>query len=104
MLISFIFRYLENIFVVFYLSFYFILAQNASTHATEDLPSVGRPRFLTNSTLSKRVHMKCMVLPWRPESCQFSHKDDLFYPFVIVTTMCFLGYLIAAKPPLKAFC
>ena len=27
--------------------------------------------------------MKCMVLPWRLESCQPSHKKHLFYPFVI---------------------
>ena len=27
--------------------------------------------------------MKCLVLPWRPESCQFSLKNHLFYPFVI---------------------
>ena len=25
-----------------------------------------------------RVHMKCLVLSWRPESCQFSHKIICF--------------------------
>ena len=39
--------------------------------------------FLTNSILSKRVHMNCLVIPWRPGSCQASHKNHLFYPFVI---------------------
>ena len=41
------------------------------------------PTFLPNSISSKRVHMKCLVLIRRPESCQFSHKNHLFYPFVI---------------------
>ena len=35
MLISLTFTYLENFFVVFYLSFYFILAQDASTRARQ---------------------------------------------------------------------
>ena len=31
-------------------------------------------RFLTNFIASKRVHMKCLVLSWGPESCQYSLK------------------------------
>ena len=46
---------------------------------------VSYPRFPTNSISSKRVHMKCLVLPWRPESCQVSHKKHWFYRFVIET-------------------
>ena len=37
------------------------------------------PIFLTNSILSKRVHMKCLVLSRGPESCQFSHKIIYFF-------------------------
>ena len=36
------------------------------------------PKLLTNTILSKRVHMKCLVLSWRPESWQFSHKIIYF--------------------------
>ena len=46
--------------------------------------------------LSKRVHMKCLVLPWRPQSCQFSHKNHLFYPFVIKSLYLSLLCLSAA--------
>ena len=36
------------------------------------------PRFLTNSIVSKRVRMTCLVLSCGPEPCQFSHKIIYF--------------------------
>ena len=32
------------------------------------------PTFLTSTISPKRVHMKCLMLSWRPESDQFSFK------------------------------
>ena len=31
------------------------------------------PTFLTSTVSPKRVHMKCLLLSWRPESVQFSY-------------------------------
>ena len=42
------------------------------------LPQLPRPRFLTNSIVSKGVHMKCLVLSWGLEPCQLSHKIIYF--------------------------
>ena len=36
------------------------------------------PIFLTNSILSKKVHMQCLMLTWRLESGQVSHKIFCF--------------------------
>ena len=32
------------------------------------------PTFLTSTISPKRVHIKCLMLSWRPESDQFSYK------------------------------
>ena len=32
------------------------------------------PTFLTSTISPKGVHMKCLMLSWRPESVQFSYK------------------------------
>ena len=40
--------------------------------------------------------MKCLRLIGRQESCQFSYKNHLFYPFVIESLYLFLLCLSAA--------
>ena len=44
----------------------------------------------------QRVHMKCLMLIWRQDSCQFSHKNHLFYPFLIESLYLSLLCLFAA--------
>ena len=47
------------------------------------------PTFLTSTISPKRVHMKCLMLSWRPESVQFSS-------FVIEALCLYLHCLSAA--------
>ena len=51
-------------------------------------------RFLTDSIVSKRVQMNCLVLSWRPESCQFHIKSSILYihhwSFVFRSTFLYL--------------
>ena len=52
------------------------------------------PRFPTHSIVSKRVHMKCLVLAWEPESCQLSHKIIyLLYKSLDLVSKCTSVYL-----------
>ena len=46
--------------------------------------------------IEKRVHMKCLMLIRRQESCQVSHKNHLFYPFLIESLYLSLLLLFAA--------
>ena len=55
-----------------------------------------KPTFLTNSISSEGVHMKCLMLIGRQESCKLSHKNHLFYPIVIESLYLSLLCLFAA--------
>ena len=61
----------------YYLLWFKIVTVSEFSCLAKSFPVSGQvicPRFLASSISSKRVHMKCLVLSWRPESCQFSHK------------------------------
>ena len=67
------------------LSFYVLTASElsclAKSYSVSGLTPL--PHIPNQHHFIQRVHMKCLMLTWRLESGQLSHKSHLLYPFVI---------------------
>ena len=73
----------------------------AKSYSVSGLPPL--PHIPNHSISSKRVHMKCLRLIGRHESCLFTYKNFLLYPLVIESVYFYLLCLSEALLCYTAF-